>query len=134
MTHVSRKKLPKEMSDLMNEGFIASIKGLDTSGAKSFATNLLTTTELEMLSKRLFVIYILNEKYSITEISNTVNTTIQTVQRIQFQLVSVPKDEIQAMVNKVNGVIGKKKLKAAIKQVLDTEVRSQTLEPFRRNL
>lgn len=86
MPHISRRKLKKEQFEKIYEK-LALI--FDSAGknkkSKLILEEFLTPTEKIMLSKRLAIIFMLNEKVSIHHISDTLFVSPSTVDRISLK-------------------------------------------------
>lgn len=86
MPHVSRKKLKRKVFVKIGEQLADIIN--KTSSPKEiwwFLNELLTTTELIMLSKRLALMFMLKKGYSFSVIQKTLKVTPQTVLRFWYK-------------------------------------------------
>ena len=88
MTKVSRKNLTPDRRDLMINQLWQAVTLLESKDeVRKFLRNILTRTEVQMLSKRLEVIRMLNEGYTYFEIRKQLNMSESTIAKLndQFQ-------------------------------------------------
>jgi Trp operon repressor len=122
MTHVSRKRLDTKTKRYFYNLLVQSLTDLNSTDINKVLSILLTNTEKVMLYKRLLIIYLLNKNYSLTQIKNITKTTIQTVERIRFQMNTYDFDDINLLLGKLDQKEEKIKLKDIIMAILDTDI------------
>ncbi|MBI4049415.1 MAG: hypothetical protein HY395_01185 [Candidatus Doudnabacteria bacterium] len=89
MTKVSRIKLPKERDELMLNQLWQAVTLLETKDeVRKFLRNILTRTEIKMLSKRLEVIRLLDEGYTYFEIRKQLSMSESTIAKLNDQFES----------------------------------------------
>ena len=83
MTHVSQKKIKKEVATELADQFITFLATARTKkDARVLARELLSQTERVMLAKRLAIVVLLVRGYSFTQIQDVLGVTRQTIVRI----------------------------------------------------
>ncbi|MBI2356367.1 MAG: hypothetical protein HYV13_04155 [Candidatus Doudnabacteria bacterium] len=83
MTKISRIKLPREQLSLLIDQLWRAFTLLETKDeVHKFLHDILTRTELQMLSKRLEIVKMLNEGCSYAIIKNTLKVTDSTIAKI----------------------------------------------------
>lgn len=83
MTHVSKKRLKKNVATELADQFLTFLALARTKGeARILANELLSQTERVMLAKRLATVVLLVRGYSFTQIGEALGITRQTVIRI----------------------------------------------------
>ena len=83
MPHVSKKKLGKKTFAVVQGKFEDTLPKLLASGDKSeVLKEVITKTEKLMLSKRVFIILMLLQGHSYSQIQDTLKVTVQTVARL----------------------------------------------------
>ncbi len=83
MTHVSKKRIKKDVANELADQFLTFLSLARTNPAASVLANeLLSQTERVMLAKRLSVVVLLVRGYSFTQIEEALGVTRQTVVRL----------------------------------------------------
>jgi uncharacterized protein YerC len=83
MTHVSRKKIKKEIANELADQFLTFLSLARTKqDARTLARELFSQTERVMLAKRLAVVILLVRGYSFTQIEESLGVTRQTIVRL----------------------------------------------------
>lgn len=83
MTQVSRFKMDKEVADTVAQVFLETmVKIKDKKVARDVLSELLSKTEIIMLSKRLAIVYLLEKNYSQREISRVLKVSLATVAKM----------------------------------------------------
>ena len=83
MTHISRKKIKKEIADELSDQFLTFLSLTRTKqDARILARELLSQTERVMLAKRLAVVILLLRGYTFEQIEESLGVTRQTVVRL----------------------------------------------------
>ena len=83
MTHISRKKIKKEIADELADQFLTFLSLARTKqDARVLARELFSQTERVMFAKRLAVIVLLTRGYSFTQIEESLGVTRQTITRL----------------------------------------------------
>ncbi|MEK7114146.1 MAG: Trp family transcriptional regulator [Patescibacteria group bacterium] len=83
MTHVSRKRLKKEVATELADQFLTFLSLARTkTEARILANELFSQTERVMLAKRLAIVVLLVRGYSFTQIEEALGVTRQTVIRV----------------------------------------------------
>lgn len=83
MTHVSKKKIKKDVANELADQFLTFLALARTKqDARVLAHELLSQTERVMLAKRLAIVILLVRRYSFTQIEETLGVTRQTVVRL----------------------------------------------------
>lgn len=101
MPHVSRKNLDPETIQILDKALIAIFSELRLLETRSVINVFLTRTEKLMILKRLGILYLLQEKQSQEEIAKTLKTTRQTVARIDLQLLKIPEEDRNFVLQKL---------------------------------
>lgn len=87
MTHISRKKIKKDVAGELADQFLTFLALARTKqDARVLARELLSQTERVMLAKRLAVVVLLVRGYSFSQIEDALGVTGQTVVRIWKQI------------------------------------------------
>lgn len=87
MTHVSKKKIKKEIASELADQFLTFLSIAHTKqGASIFAHELFSQTERVMFAKRLAVVILLVRGYSFTQIEESLGVTRQTVVRLSKEV------------------------------------------------
>lgn len=87
MPQVSKVKVNKELDGRIREAFYSSISTLKTpEAAEQFLKDLLTPTEITMLSKRLAIAILLEKDYQYREISQTLKVSFATINKVRLWL------------------------------------------------
>jgi uncharacterized protein YerC len=83
MTHISRKKIKKDVADELADQFLTFLSLTRTKqDARTLARELLSQTERVMLAKRLAVVVLLVRGYTFVQIEETLGVSRQTVVRL----------------------------------------------------
>ena len=83
MTHLSKRKLKKDVADELADQFLTFMSLARTKqDARILARELLSQTERVMLAKRLAVVVLLVRGYTFQQIETTLGVTRQTVSRL----------------------------------------------------
>lgn len=117
MTHVSRRRMPDETRDILENALLYIFSNLKPSQTNKILSTLLTRTEKTMLAKRLGITYLLQESLDDNKIADIVKTTRQTVARIRLQLLAGSKEERDYLLLKLSKWGKIKKLKELAKDV-----------------
>jgi len=128
MTHVSRKNLKSNEEKIYKEALITLLSNTSAKQLEQVLPILATKTEITMLYKRLAIIYLLSQNYSIEEISTLAKTTNQTIIRIKYQLKDTPKEDIQIIYKKINSWKNITQLKMLVKSTLNTRLPSKLVK------
>jgi len=117
MTHVSRKRLSEKSSQVLNEALNHVFSNLKPNEVKKVLNTLLTKTEKQMLSKRIGIIHLLQNKINESKIAEATKTTNQTVSRIRLQLLEIPQESKKTLTKKLNSWKNINLLKSIINEV-----------------
>ena len=117
MTPVSRKKLPKTTELLLNDALVDTFSNLNKNEVIQVISTLLTDTEVEMLRKRVGMLFLLNENLVDKHIARILATTRQTVVRIKLQLLNISDEDKNFVINKLNKWKRVKQLKNLAKDI-----------------
>ena len=101
MTHVSRKRISQPTQQILNEALLYCLSGATPKTLNKMLSSLLTKTEIIMLYKRLGIIYLLEGEWTIQDISGFTKTTKQTIERIKYQFLRIPKEERNVLLKKL---------------------------------
>lgn len=83
MTQVSKFKMDKEVADKVAQVFLETIVKIKNKNvARDVLSELLSKTEIIMLSKRLAIVYLLEKDYSQREISRVLKVSLSTVAKM----------------------------------------------------
>ncbi len=83
MTHISKKKIKKEVANELSDQFLTFLSLARTKqDARVLASELLSQTERVMLAKRLAVVVLLVRGYSFSQIEESLGVTHQTISRL----------------------------------------------------
>lgn len=127
MTHVSKKKLPKDVSRLFKEALLEVFKSNTKDDINSILSSLMTKTELVMLYKRLMTILLLSEGLSSDDIAKSTKTTRQTVLRVNDQMKLMNDSDKKLLLHKLANWKRKNLLKSAINNLLEAESPSKII-------
>lgn len=117
MTHVSRKRLSEKSSQVLNEALNHVFSDLKPNEVKKVLNTLLTKTEKQMLSKRIGIIHLLQNKINESKIAEATKVTNQTVSRIRLQLLEIPQESKKTLTKKLNSWKNINLLKSIINEV-----------------
>ena len=119
MTHLSRKKLPKQTEIQMMTFMLEALTHIgNTKDMALLLRVLLTETEKRMLAKRLMAVYLIYQGKSDVEIAYVLNLTRPTIQKIKM-IYDYQSEDYKAFLKAINRYIGKESLKAILKGVLE---------------
>jgi uncharacterized protein YerC len=118
MPHVSRKKLDTKTTKHLKEILSVVLSNLDSKSAEIVVNSLLTQTERNMLSKRLMIWLMLDAGHTPTEISNITKSTLQTVERLNYQFKEIRPSSRKVVLKKLNNWFTKSNIKDEIEKIL----------------
>lgn len=111
MPHVSKKRLPEETLQQIIDSFLFVLTDIkDKKSMAGFVDSFFSKTEKMMFSKRLAIIYLLNEGIEETKISQILGVTQSTVSLMKLRLANQVVDYEEAL-----GKIKKQKLLKELK-------------------
>ncbi len=101
MTHVSKKKIDKNLDQILEELLLSIHSNKNTTDTSRIHNLLLTKTETTMLKKRLGVFLLLNKGLTLQQTAEVLKLTKQTVHRIKLQLHGVPEEDIKFLQDEI---------------------------------
>ena len=100
MTHVSKRKIKKEVENKIVNAFMYSLFSTNLARGKARVHAILTPTERIMLAKRLAIITMLDHDHSYYRIEKTLNVSVSTVRRLHNRLLSGDFDPLCRVFNR----------------------------------
>ena len=129
MTHVSRKKLEVQVDKFLNKLLTAVLtKKYSAKEASKIMKVLITPTEVNMMRKRIGIIYLLNKGMDLENISKLTKTTRQTVARIRLQLLEVESEDKQYLINILKKIQFTRGIKDLFNAILSIDISRSTLK------
>ncbi|KKQ37619.1 MAG: hypothetical protein US53_C0014G0009 [Candidatus Woesebacteria bacterium GW2011_GWA1_37_7] len=129
MTHVSRKKLEVQVDKFLNKLLTAVLtKKYSAKEASKIMKVLITPTEINMMRKRIGIIYLLNKGMDLENISKLTKTTRQTVARIRLQLLEVESEDKQYLINILKKIQFTRGIKDLFNAILSIDISRSTMK------
>ena len=129
MTHVSRKKLEVQVDKFLNKLLTAVLtKKYSAKEASKIMKVLITPTEVNMMRKRIGIIYLLNKGMDLENISKLTKTTRQTVARIRLQLLEIESEDKQYLINILKKIQFTRGIKDLFNAILSIDISRSTLK------
>ena len=129
MTHVSRKKLEVQVDKFLNKLLTAVLtKKYSAKEASKIMKVLITPTEVNMMRKRIGIIYLLNKGMDLENISKLTKTTRQTVARIRLQLLEVESEDKQYLINILKKIQFTRGIKDLFNAILSIDISRSTIK------
>ena len=129
MTHVSRKKLEVQVDKFLNKLLTAVLtKKYSAKEASKIMKVLITPTEVNMMRKRIGIIYLLNKGMDLENISKLTKTTRQTVARIRLQLLEVESEDKQYLINILKKIQFTRGIKDLFNAILSIDISRSTMK------
>ena len=129
MTHVSRKKLEVQADKFLNKLLTAVLtKKYSAKEASKIMKVLITPTEINMMRKRIGIIYLLNKGMDLENISKLTKTTRQTVARIRLQLLEVESEDKQYLINILKKIQFTRGIKDLFNAILSIDISRSTMK------
>ena len=129
MTHVSRKKLEVQVDKFLNKLLTAVLtKKYSAKEASKIMKVLITPTEVNMMRKRIGIIYLLNKGMDLENISKLTKTTRQTVARIRLQLLEIESEDKQYLINILKKIQFTRGIKDLFNAILSIDISRSTIK------
>jgi len=129
MTHVSRKKLEVQVDKFLNKLLTAVLtKKYSAKEASKIMKVLITPTEVNMMRKRIGIIYLLNKGMDLENISKLTKTTRQTVARIRLQLLEIESEDKQYLINILKKIQFTRGIKDLFNAILSIDISRSTMK------